>query len=84
MPIRLRKLIGTIVIATFMVFYALLGMTIAVYKLQDTSHMVQLAYYLIVGVSSNGCSGPIPNEPARIPSTRNHSLRTWGYGESHL
>ncbi|MCG8446597.1 MAG: DUF2842 domain-containing protein [Hyphomicrobiales bacterium] len=50
MPIRLRKLIGTIVIATFMVFYALLGMTIAVYKLQDTSHMVQLAYYLIVGV----------------------------------
>ena len=33
-----------------MVFYALLGMTIAVYKLQDTSHMVQLAYYLIVGV----------------------------------
>ena len=50
MPIRLRKLIGTIVIATFMVFYALLGMTIAVYKLQDMSHMVQLAYYLIVGV----------------------------------
>lgn len=50
MPIRLRKFIGTIFIATFMVFYALVGMTVAVYKLQDTSHMVQLAYYLFVGV----------------------------------
>lgn len=50
MPPRIRKLIGTIVLVPFVIFYALTAMTIAAAKLPGTSGLVQFAYFLIAGL----------------------------------
>ena len=50
MPIRLRKLIGTILLVAFVAFYAMVAMTVAAAKLPGTSSVVQLAYFLIAGL----------------------------------
>ncbi|MEQ8745603.1 DUF2842 domain-containing protein [Pyruvatibacter sp.] len=48
-PMRIRKLIGLVVLLAFMFFYALLVMTIAVYRLPE--HMgAEIAYYLTAGI----------------------------------
>jgi len=50
MPIRVKKLIGMIVIVVYMVFYAMIATAIAANHLLDTSHLVQALYFLVAGV----------------------------------
>ena len=47
---RIRKLIGTIVLVPFIMFYALTAMTVAAAKLPGTSGLVQFAYFLTAGL----------------------------------
>ena len=48
---RMRKLVGTIVLVTFVSFYALVAMTIAAAKLPGTSGLVQFAFYVVAGLA---------------------------------
>lgn len=50
MPQRLRKLVGTVVLVTFISFYALTAMTVAAARLPGTSGWTQLAYFLVAGL----------------------------------
>jgi len=50
MPVRLKKLIGTIVIVALVVIYALVATTIASYQLAQTPWWVHLLYFLISGL----------------------------------
>jgi Protein of unknown function (DUF2842) len=47
---RIRKLIGTIFLAVFVPFYALVAMTIAAAKLPGTSTLTQTVFFAIVGL----------------------------------
>lgn len=49
LPLRARKFIGTIFLLTFLFFYSLLIMTIAVSGHIPENGFVQFAYYLIAG-----------------------------------
>ena len=48
---RTRKLVGTIVLVVFVVFYALVIMTIAAAKLPGSSGLAQLIFYTIAGLA---------------------------------
>jgi len=50
MPIRLKKLIGTIVLIALVVVYAWLATTVAVRRLGDSGALVHLAYFLFTGL----------------------------------
>lgn len=50
MPVRLKKLIGTVVIVALVVVYAVVAMTVATYRLGGTPWWGQLAYFLITGL----------------------------------
>jgi hypothetical protein len=50
MPIRLRKLIGTILIVVLVLLYALLANTIAVATLADAPSWAQFLYFLLTGL----------------------------------
>lgn len=50
MPIRLKKLIGSLLIVILAMFYALIATTIASSKLADASGWVHLVYFLVTGV----------------------------------
>jgi hypothetical protein len=49
LPIRARKLIGTLILLTFLVFYSLLIMTIAVSGHLPEHGLVQFLYYIVAG-----------------------------------
>ncbi len=49
LPLRARKLIGTLALLTFLLFYSMLVMTIAVSGHLPENGAVQFAYYLIAG-----------------------------------
>ena len=48
-PMRIRKLIGLVVLLVFMFFYVLLVMTIAVYRLPENM-LAEITYYLVAGI----------------------------------
>lgn len=48
---RTRKLVGTMVLVVFVVFYALVVMTLAAAKLPGTSGVVQLLFYVVAGLA---------------------------------
>ena len=50
MPVRLRKLIGMILLVTLVVVYALVSVTIATYRLADASGWAHLAYFGLTGL----------------------------------
>lgn len=50
MPVRLRKLIGTVIIVALVVIYALVATTIATYRLAESAWYVHLLYFLFSGV----------------------------------
>jgi len=50
MPVRLKKLIGTILIVALVVIYALVATTVATYRLADSPWWVHLLYFLFTGV----------------------------------
>ena len=49
LPLRARKLIGTLVLLAFLFFYSLLIMTIAVSGHLPSNGFVQFLFYLIAG-----------------------------------
>lgn len=50
MPVRLKKLIGTILIVILVVVYALVATTVATYRLAEAAWWVHLLYFLFTGV----------------------------------
>jgi len=50
MPIRLRKLIGTIALLTLVIVWALLAMAIAQPVLASANHLIEALYYVITGL----------------------------------
>lgn len=50
MPLRLKKLIGMILIVSLVVIYALVATTIATYRLGDQPWYVHLLYFLLSGL----------------------------------
>lgn len=51
MPVRIKKLIGTVLIVVWLFFYALIAMRLAVAVLPDAHWVVQLAYYAFAGIA---------------------------------
>ena len=49
MPVRLKKLIGTILLVALVIVYALVATTVAVYRLGEASTLVHLAYFFFTG-----------------------------------
>lgn len=50
MPVRLRKLIGMIVLIVLVVIYALIATTVASYRLAESPWWVHLLYFLVTGL----------------------------------
>jgi hypothetical protein len=50
MPVRLKKLIGTIVLIALVVIYAWLATTVAVARLGESGGLVHLAYFFLTGL----------------------------------
>lgn len=50
MPVRLKKLIGTIFTVVFLTFYCLMVMVLAVRLLPGTSGAIQLLFYAVFGL----------------------------------
>lgn len=50
MPVRLRKLVGAVILVVFVVLYAFIAMMIASFKLPGTPGWVQGVYYVAAGL----------------------------------
>ncbi|MDP3898221.1 MAG: DUF2842 domain-containing protein [Mesorhizobium sp.] len=50
MPVRLKKLIGTIVLIALVIIYAWLATTVAVARLGHSGALVHLAYFFLTGL----------------------------------
>ena len=50
MPIRLKKLIGTILLVALVIVYALVATMVAVAQLSQSGPLVHLAFFLFSGV----------------------------------
>jgi hypothetical protein len=50
MPIRLKKLIGTLLLIVLVVVYALVATTIAVHRLGESGPLAHLAFFVFTGI----------------------------------
>lgn len=50
MTVRLRKLIGTILLIVLVILYAWIATTVAVAQLAESGPLVHLAYFLLTGL----------------------------------
>ena len=50
MPVRLKKLIGTVLIAILVIIYALVATTVASYQLAQSPWWVHLIYFAVSGL----------------------------------
>ena len=50
MPIRLKKLIGTILLIVLVIVYALVATTVAVARLSESGPVVHLAFFFFTGI----------------------------------
>lgn len=50
MPVRLKKLIGTILLVLLVIVYAIVATTIAVAQLAESGPLVHLTYFLVGGL----------------------------------
>jgi len=50
MPLRLKKLIGTVLLVTLVLVYALVATIVAVAHLAESSWVVHLAYFFFTGL----------------------------------
>ena len=50
MPVRLKKLVGTVLLVLLVVVYALVATTIAAARLSESGPLVHLAYFLFTGI----------------------------------
>ena len=51
MPVRLKKLLGTVLILIWLFFYVLFALKLAATILPDSHWLVQLAYYAFAGIA---------------------------------
>ncbi len=50
MPVRLKKLIGTVLLILLVIVYALVATTVAVAQLSQSGPLVHLAFFLFTGL----------------------------------
>ena len=50
MPVRLKKLIGTVIIVLLVIIYAMLATIFAVAQLAESGPLVHLAYFFFSGI----------------------------------
>lgn len=50
MPVRVKKLIGTLILIVLVVLYALIATAFAVAKLGQSGPLVHLVYFMLTGV----------------------------------
>ena len=50
MPIRIRKLIGTIALLALVIVWALLAMSFAQMLPLSRNHLIEIAYYIVAGL----------------------------------
>lgn len=50
MPIRIRKLIGTVLLIALVIIYAMVATLVAVAQLAESGPLVHLAYFLLTGL----------------------------------
>lgn len=50
MPIRLKKLIGTVLLVTLVIVYALVATTVAAARLAESGPVVHLIFFLVSGL----------------------------------
>ena len=50
MPIRLKKLIGTVLLVALVIVYALVATTVAAARLAESGPLVHLAFFLFTGI----------------------------------
>ncbi len=50
MPIRLKKLIGTVLLVLLVVVYAIVATTVAVARLAESGPLVHLAFFVLTGI----------------------------------
>lgn len=51
MPVRLRKLIGTLLLIALVIVYALAATAVAVTRLAESGPLIHLAFFLIGGLA---------------------------------
>jgi hypothetical protein len=49
MPVRLKKLIGTVLLIALVAIYALVATTVAVHRLAEASALAHLTYFFLSG-----------------------------------
>ena len=50
MPVRLKKLIGTVLLVALVIVYALVATTVAVHRLGDSGPLAHLAFFFVSGI----------------------------------
>lgn len=50
MPVRLKKLIGTVLLVVLVIVYAIVATMIAVSQLAESGPLAHLAYFLVTGL----------------------------------
>jgi hypothetical protein len=50
LPVKVRKFIGAVLLVVFVLFYALVAMTVGAARLPGTSILVQTLYYAVAGL----------------------------------
>ncbi len=50
MPLRLKKLVGTVLLVALVIFYAMAATLVAVGRLAEAGPMVHFAYFLFTGL----------------------------------
>ena len=48
---RLRKLVGTLTIFVFVIFYALVAMALAESRIVDAPKLIQTTFYIVLGLA---------------------------------
>lgn len=50
MPVRVKKLIGTVILVALVIVYAMIAMIVAVAQLAESGPLVHLAYFFLTGL----------------------------------
>jgi len=50
LPVRLKKLVGTVLLVTLVIVYALVATTVAVHRLGEAGPLAHLAFFFLTGI----------------------------------
>jgi hypothetical protein len=50
MPVRLKKLVGTVLLVALVIVYALIATTVAVHRLGQSGPLTHLAFFFLSGI----------------------------------